>query len=132
MTPVQCCQFCTGKISDRDLRNHSGKEMMEGSPDACIKSLPASTSFYEITGAVVSAIKQAEDGQNLILRVYNPYREERTACIRFARPIKEAWETDMKEERLVGCVAENGRLEVTIQPDKIKTYEIIIMKEEIK
>lgn len=126
MTPVQCCQFCTGKISDRDLRNHSGKEMMEGSPDACMKSLPASTSFYEITGAVVSAIKQAEDGQNLILRVYNPYREERTACIRFARPIKEAWETDMKEERLAGCVAENGGLEVTIQPDKIKTYEIIM------
>lgn len=87
-------------------------------------SLPVGKSFYQILHAQVSCIKQAEDRDSIIVRMYNPHSSEERAEISFAAPVKEAWIVNMKEERQQALLPENGILRLPLAADQIMTVEV--------
>ena len=72
----------------------------------------------------VSAVKRSEEGDALILRLFNPTGEAIRETVAFGRPIRQAALTDMKEEdsqplRLNGQTADVG-----LPPFKIVTLRV--------
>lgn len=62
--------------------------------------LPDTLSLIAIEPAtlVLSAIKQSEDGDRLIVRLFNPLEETVEATVRFAFPIEKAHKTNLREK----------------------------------
>mgnify|MGYP000023419464 CR=1 FL=1 len=65
-------------------------------------TLPKDCSFMEITPTdlIISAVKQSEDGNALIVRFFNPTDETATGSIRFFKPLAEAILVNLLEEPL--------------------------------
>ncbi|MCX6022604.1 MAG: glycosyl hydrolase-related protein [Chloroflexi bacterium] len=90
--------------------------------------LPSAHQFIRITppSVVVSAVKLAENGDGLMVRLYNPTARSVEAIIAIAWPLAAAHLTDMEEhpgERLE--VATDGRsVGVTLGPSKIVTVRL--------
>ena len=86
--------------------------------------LPKEKSFYEVTGAQVSCIKMGETRNSIILRIYNTAANAREAVLRFARPVREAYLVNMKEERIAPVGYEEDTIRIELEPDKIMTIEV--------
>lgn len=67
-----------------------------------------SKSLFEIEGAVLSSIKEAEDGHGLIIRMYNPSHEERVMRLRLPGHRMEAYLADFLENNLKPLPIEAG------------------------
>lgn len=78
-----------------------------------------SRSMLELTGGVLSAIKQAEDGAGYIVRVYNPGEEERDLKLHFASLGKEIYRCDIMEH-----VAEKIATEGETLRYRMRGYEV--------
>lgn len=84
-------------------------------------------SFYRVEGDVcVSALKLCEDRDNLILRLWNPYGEQKSAQINLRCPIRSAYVTDLNEERTAPAVVQDGTVRVVIPADKIVSLELVL------
>lgn len=70
----------------------------------------------------VSAVKKAERGSDLILRLYNPCEKAQKATICFDVPLKGCHEAGMDEEKIKEGKISNNALTVFIGKKKIKTY----------
>ncbi len=73
-----------------------------------------------------SALKKAQDTTNFILRVYNPTDRIQSSVVRFCSEIKQAWQTNLNEERIDACKAEKKSIEVNLKPHEISTFEIMV------
>lgn len=89
--------------------------------------LPARLALVEAEdGAVmVETVKQAEDGNGLVIRVYESRqcRYDDTA-LTFARPIRRAVECDLMEENEQPAAFRDNRLTFGITPFEIKTFKV--------
>lgn len=89
-------------------------------------SLPGSFSFARSNqpGAVIEAVKQAEDSDATILRVYEAYGRRTQAVIDFALPLAQAEECSLLEED--GTLLPCGRhqLSFTLKPFEIKSFRL--------
>lgn len=86
-----------------------------------------SRSFLAVrAGSVVlSTVKLAEDGSDeLIVRLYEAAGEEGTARL-YIRDAVEAWESNLKEDRLAPLCCGNEELEVKVKPYEIKTVRVL-------
>ncbi|MEM3081706.1 MAG: glycoside hydrolase family 38 C-terminal domain-containing protein, partial [Nitrososphaerota archaeon] len=85
--------------------------------------LPKTYSFISIDGddAPVTAVKLAEDGPNIVLRLYEPHGREATVTLKVALDIKEAQEADLLERPVKPLTIENNKLKLTLKPHEIKT-----------
>jgi mannosylglycerate hydrolase len=74
-------------------------------------SLPRKLGFLEIEPdkLELSALKKAEEGESLILRVYNPTKAPVSGRIAAGFPIERAWETRLDEVRLRELEVEGGK-----------------------
>jgi 2-O-(6-phospho-alpha-D-mannosyl)-D-glycerate hydrolase len=92
-------------------------------------SAPAMRSFLMIDrptgGVVLSALKQAEDRPNAVVRLFNPGDREARATLRTDEPIVEAFALNLLEERQTGIMVENGALALNLKPHQIQTIEIV-------
>lgn len=63
--------------------------------------LPMTGSFlsFEPRQLVLSAVKEAEDGEGTVVRVYNPTDQEISGVLRFAQAFREAWIAGLDEEK---------------------------------
>ncbi len=88
--------------------------------------MPPSGSFMEISPqqVVVSAVKGAEDGAGIVVRVWNATQERVSASLVFWREIREAWETNLLEEPLRPLPADGRKVEFDLRPCEIKTLKI--------
>lgn len=67
-------------------------------------SLPPQGQFLQADGCQVSAVKTAEDGSGLILRLYNPTKDHQTALLRFSVPVVSALrQTTMETPLPIPC-----------------------------
>lgn len=71
-----------------------------------------------------STLKVAEDGNGVILRVYNMSAKADTAAVRFNKPIKNAYLTDMEEAASTAITPENGAVTLKIAPWRIETLRL--------
>jgi alpha-mannosidase len=96
--------------------------------------LPASGTFLTIKGEdknriKFSAFKKLWDGEHLMLRLYNPTDEEANIHILLWKQLKQGFKINLNEEREQElCVSPEGGLELTVQPKKIVTLELIFQK----
>jgi len=88
--------------------------------------LPADYSLVEVDqpGVIVEAVKMAEEGDDLIVRVYECYNSRGPVTMRFAAPIAEAYECNLLEEGRDPVDVDGRELRFEIGPYQIRTFGI--------
>jgi len=72
----------------------------------------------------LEVLKQAEDNNGWILRVYETQGKRCDARIRLDLPVKRAEECDLLEDRASGVALQDGSLVLKIKPFEIRTFRI--------
>jgi alpha-mannosidase len=89
---------------------------------------PAVRSFLGIAGstagAVLSALKKAEDRDSVIVRLYNPGDHATDATLKPGFAVKQAFTVNFLEERHGPIAVENASVAVQLRPHQIQTIEI--------
>jgi alpha-mannosidase len=90
---------------------------------------PLTRSFVRVErhsgGVVLSALKQAEAGGSVIMRLFNPDDAEASATIALDTPIESAYAVNLLEERQSEIRIDAASIPVTLRPHEIKTIEIV-------
>lgn len=89
---------------------------------------PVSRSFLRIDGvgggAVLSAVKKAEAGDTIIVRLFNPDDVETTARVAPGFPLRRACAVNFLEEPQQELTVESDGVHVRLTPHQIKTIEL--------
>ena len=87
--------------------------------------LPAEFSFLELkpSNLILSALKKAEQSDDVILRFFESEGETTRAELRVFKPIKQAWLTDLLEREEEELEVGGDTLEL-----KVKPFEIVTLK----
>ena len=95
-------------------------------------TLPASSSFVSSSqpNCVVETVKQAEDSDACIVRVYEAYRQRTEAQLRFARPIVSAARCNLMEEEDMAIEHEKHTIDISLKPFEIQTYKVVFQDAE--
>lgn len=102
------------------------KPVQTNVPNVCRGMLPLCHSFYEAEGKVsVSCLKRAEDGEGLILRLFNQREEEEAVKLSFAAEIKQAFLTDLKEDIIGQLPVEKHTISLVVGGNKIATVKLV-------
>ncbi len=92
--------------------------------------MPASASFLRLEpvggAAVVSACKQADDRETTMVRLFNPEDTPASVRVRCHAPITGAFMVDFLEERRQDLPLGDGAVEVTLDPHRIETIELVL------
>ena len=87
---------------------------------------PLAQSWIEVSqpGVIVETVKQAEDGQGLILRLYESTRAACTVSLRLGIPFSRVEETDLLERSLHELTVSGSEIELAFNPFEIKTIRV--------
>ncbi|HCN10437.1 MAG TPA: hypothetical protein DIT01_21110 [Lentisphaeria bacterium] len=89
-----------------------------------VQAAPYHRSLLTIDGpAIVQAMKPAEDGQGIILRLYEPHGARGPVTVR-APGISRVTETNLIEAPITDLKATNGRFRFSIRPFQIRTFKL--------
>ncbi len=89
--------------------------------------LPLAYSLFQIDvpNVILETVKQAEDGDGVILRLYECYRQRGPVTLRCSRPIEAAWETDLIERNEAELdVVDDHAVTLYITPYQIRTLRL--------
>jgi alpha-mannosidase len=89
-------------------------------------SVLGSSSFLSVDAAnvVVETIKTADDGDGLIVRMYEAHNQRGPARITFTRPLASAVEVDLLERELGPATVEGASVTVELRPFEVKTLRV--------
>ncbi len=89
-------------------------------------NLPASFSWVEVDAPeiIVEAVKQAEDGQGMILRLYESQRSSVNTTLRVRLPFTQAEEVDLLENPLHSLEMQGEKITLAFHPFEIKTLRL--------
>ena len=73
---------------------------------------------------MMETVKQAEDGDGVIVRLYECENARTTTKLHWNRPIASVTECDLQENALTDVPVEGGTFKFTIKPYEIKTFRI--------
>lgn len=73
---------------------------------------------------IIDTVKKAEDGDDMILRVYETYNTISDVTISLEFPVRFCAETDLLERHLGDIPVNDGKIQFTIHPYEIKTFRI--------
>ncbi len=92
-------------------------------------SLPKNFSFVssDSENVIIETLKQCEDGNGFILRMYDAYDCVSSPVLTFGMPVEKAEVCDLMENTLYSLPCENNKLQVSL-----KNYEILTLKLRIK
>ncbi len=76
------------------------------------------------TTAIVSAFKQAHNGDGWIVRIWEPTGRKTPVTIRFCKPIASCEETNLLEDRIGAPDATGAELRFELGANEIKTYRV--------
>jgi mannosylglycerate hydrolase len=96
------------------------------------RPLPMRGSLLSIEGPLtLSALKEAEDGQGIVLRVYNTLPAEARGMIRSAREIAGVWRSNLREDRLDAVpIPKGNEIPLAVPARGITTLRVHFQKEE--
>ena len=72
---------------------------------------------------IIETIKAAEDGQGVILRLYESQRKRGLVVLKFAQPVESAWLTNLLEENQTSLAVNNCLVRLDLKP-----YQIVNLK----
>ena len=89
--------------------------------------LPAAWDLLSIDNDLVqiTALKKAEERGSALLRVYNTSSEPQTFTVAVGFPVREAYLTNLAEDRLEELAVSGGALKITAGVKKIVTIELV-------
>ena len=89
-------------------------------------SLPKSWGLMELVPGdlLLSCVKLAEGGEDLVVRVYNPTGRDVDGTLRLSVPVSRAARTDMEENPSGELEIDGGSIPVTLGPKKVETLKI--------
>jgi mannosylglycerate hydrolase len=90
---------------------------------------PARRSFLRVEGdggAVLSALKKADDRHSVIVRLFNPADQDANATIRIDGEVTRAFAVNFLEERQSELTVESGSVRVHLKAHEIKTTELTL------
>jgi alpha-mannosidase len=89
-------------------------------------SLPKSWGLMELVPGdlLLSCVKLAEGGGDLVVRVYNPTGRDVDGTLRLSVPVSRAARTDMEENPSGELEIDGGSIPVTLGPKKVETLKI--------
>lgn len=86
---------------------------------------PSSFILCRDENVVIETIKQAEDGNGVIVRLYESLRQRGTVTLQTGLPLAAAYRTNLLEENQEALVVEEDRVMVRIRPFQIITLRLI-------
>ena len=88
----------------------------------------AEDSLISIKGenVVLSAFKKAEEGDSIIVRIFNISDKEENFQIKVNRDVKEINEVNLKEELIEKLEVKENAINGIISKKQIKTFEIVL------
>jgi alpha-mannosidase len=88
-------------------------------------SLPATHSFFRLDRAnvIIEAIKVAEDGDGLVVRLYETSGARGPVTLTTSLPLRKVWMADLLENNLKSLPFAKGRVRLDLQP-----FEIVTLK----
>ena len=88
-------------------------------------SLPAMHSFFQVSrpNVIIEAIKLAEDGGAIIVRLYEAAGARGAVTLTTTLPVEKAWLADLMENELEKVALKNGKLQLDLKP-----FEIVTLK----
>ncbi|MDF2937118.1 MAG: hypothetical protein K0Q90_2491 [Paenibacillaceae bacterium] len=94
-------------------------------------SLPSQAGLFTLKGDAslhVTAVKQAEDGSGLIIRLFNPSSGAEQAAFRFGLPVAEVFRCKMDESVTETLLLTDAgySFEAAVEPKKIVTFKVIL------
>jgi len=87
-------------------------------------ALPSSFVRCHATHVVLDTIKTAEDGDGLIVRLYEAHNQRGAVTLTFAAPVVRAETCNLLEERMDDIVAEGHTVQLAIKPFEIVTLRV--------
>ena len=88
-------------------------------------NLPPAHSFFAVEGpAILETLKPAEDGDGLILRLYEPYGGRGRVRVRVTGRLGTVNECNHVEEPLADVVAEASSFGFAITPYQVRTFRV--------
>ena len=116
----------TGKVYEYTYRHFTPLKLAQCGPSP--GELPKSSQLLKIEPEqlILSSFKKCETRDSVVLRFFNPTDEQLKGVVKFWKPIKSAFLTNLNEERqheLTGI--KNGNLELKVAHKKIITIEIM-------
>lgn len=91
--------------------------------------LPKSASFFEIEGESLqlTTFKRAEDRENsYVVRLFNPTTKAVSGKLRLFKPVKQAWLTNLNEERIEELTTKGQEISFKAGKKKILTIEFTV------
>ena len=88
--------------------------------------LPEENSFFSLDreGVIISTIKKAEDGQGVIVRMYNLTEEEQKVSLKHGFPFRQAIVTNLIEEEIREIPLVNYQVEIPLKHHAIETIKL--------
>ena len=83
-----------------------------------------SLASVDAKNVILETVKQAEDGNGVIVRLYECENARTTTKLHWNRPIASVTECDLQENALTDVPVEGGTFKFTIKPYEIKTFRI--------
>jgi alpha-mannosidase len=73
---------------------------------------------------IIETIKRAEDGDGIIVRLYESQRKRGPVTVRFAFPVVDAWETNLLEENQAQLSVSGNAVSLNLRPYQIVTMRV--------
>jgi len=73
---------------------------------------------------IIETVKRAEDGDGIIVRLYESQRKRGPATVRFACPVAAAWETNLLEENQAALPVAGDAVSLELRPYQIVTLRV--------
>jgi alpha-mannosidase len=85
---------------------------------------PRSWFSTDTSGLLVDTVKRAEDGDGLLVRLYEAHGARGVARVRVGLPFAEAWLTNLLEDRLAAAEVDGDEVVVPYRPFEIVTLAL--------
>jgi alpha-mannosidase len=73
---------------------------------------------------IIETVKRAEDGNGIILRLYESQRKRGPVQVKFGFTVESAWETNLLEEHESELSVENDSIQLNLRPYQIMTIRV--------
>ncbi len=74
---------------------------------------------------IVEVVKEAEDENGMIIRLYECHNSRTQTTLTFERAVKQAWLCDLLEQPIKTVETAQNTLSITVKPYEIQTYRIV-------
>ena len=95
-------------------------------PDAAAGSLPPEKSYFQVSkeNVILDTVKAAEDGDGIILRLYESIGAKTRVSLQSALPLAEALECNLVEENERPAETKGNAISFEMHPFEIKTFRL--------